>query len=76
MSFPLDFLLSIIKIKKNTKIFQSVIFGYMGNILFHYSIPLMDMFNILPMGLEVLEKNGIIQQDSVKKIEVFSYYLL
>lgn len=48
----------------------------MGNILFHYSILLMDMFNILPMGLEVLEKNGIIQQDSVKKIEVFSYYLL
>lgn len=42
----------------------------MGNVLFHYSILLMDVFNILPMGLEVLEKNGIVQKGSVKKTEV------
>ena len=32
-------------------------FGYLENILFHYSIVLIDTFNTL-VGLKELEKNG------------------
>lgn len=59
MSFPLDILPSIVKIFLKTRDVKVSWFGYMGSILYHYSILPMDVFNILPMGLEVLEKNGI-----------------
>lgn len=72
-SYDLSTRLSAFHCKKNffkLRYFKVSWFRYMGNILFHYSILLMDVFNILPMGLDVLEKNGIVQQESVKKTEV------
>ena len=43
--------------KKKLQIFNMTKFGYLENILFHYSIVLIDTFDTL-VGLKELEKNG------------------
>lgn len=54
------------KKKKKLQISNVTKFGYLENILFLYSIVLIDIFDTL-VDLKELEKNGIDEQESIKK---------
>ena len=54
------------KKKKKLQVFNVTKFGYLENILFLYSIVLIDIFDTL-VDLKELEKKGIDEQESIKK---------